>query len=425
MFRKTTRKEALISKIYILIILCLAGVQVWGQTRPKEELEKEKKENLNKINEAKKELLQTQKKKNSTLGKVKSLNHEIGLKEKQLQEFGNDLSLIESEIKELENANIELERKLASLKKEYGEMLYLASKASGQLNQLCFLFSAKTFNELLMRYKYLEQYTDNRKTQVKQINAISEMLLNRRIELREKRTEQQKAFNAKKAETMKLEGLKSQQSEIVADLAGQEAELRTEIAERSKSVKRLNNLISAVVSKEMARTKATPNTKKTSTKNTVTAENKPAEEIKELPVATNALSSDFAKNKSRLPWPVNNGFISDQFGVKPHPVIKGVKIDNHGIDIQTNANAVVKSVFEGTVLDISQIPGLNNVVAVNHGDYYTIYANLASVNVSLNQKVNAGQSLGNAAIKDGEYEINFQIWKQFDKLNPALWLKAR
>ena len=102
-----------------------------------------------------------------------------------------------------------------------------------------------------------------------------------------------------------------------------------------------------------------------------------------------------------------------------------MSINNNGIDIQTSPNASVKAVFEGVVLDISQIPGLNNVVAVQHGDYYTVYANLETVNVRINQEVSASQTLGKAAFKDGSPEINFQIWHNFDKLNPEPWLGSK
>ncbi|MCY1372334.1 Peptidase family M23 [compost metagenome] len=85
----------------------------------------------------------------------------------------------------------------------------------------------------------------------------------------------------------------------------------------------------------------------------------------------------------------------------------------------------MRAVFEGVVLDISEIPGLNYVVAIQHGDYYTVYANLASVAVQVNQKVTGREIIGTVAEKDGVPEINFQVWHNFTKLNPELWLGAK
>ncbi|MDT4865889.1 Peptidase family M23 [compost metagenome] len=117
--------------------------------------------------------------------------------------------------------------------------------------------------------------------------------------------------------------------------------------------------------------------------------------------------------------------MSSKFGVRHHAVLKGIKVDNHGVDIRTAPGAEVRAVFEGVVLDISEIPGLNYVVAIQHGDYYTVYANLASVAVQVNQKVTGREIIGTVAEKDGVPEINFQVWHNFTKLNPELWLGAK
>jgi septal ring factor EnvC (AmiA/AmiB activator) len=255
-----------------------------------------------------------------------------------------------------------------------------------------------------MRYKYLEQYTDNRKTQVAQIKTVQANLQERKTELSSKRQNQVLVVKEKQVEASKLTRLKTEQSRAVSELAGEEKKLRSEIAESKKAVKRLDNLISSLVSKSAAKTSAAP-----------------ANEA----VVNTALSASFANNQRKLPWPVQNGFISDKFGVKDHPVLKNIKIDNNGVDIQTSPNARVSSVFGGKVLDISEIPGLHNVVAIQHGEYFTIYANLQSVNVKIGDSVIAGQLIGIAGQKEGDYEINFQVWHQFNKLNPENWLARK
>ena len=104
---------------------------------------------------------------------------------------------------------------------------------------------------------------------------------------------------------------------------------------------------------------------------------------------------------------------------------KGIKVDNHGVDIRTSPGAEVRAVFEGEVLDITEIPGLNVVGAIQHGDYYTDYANLASVAEKKKKKVTGREIIGTVAEKDGVPEINFQVWHNFTKLNPELWLGSK
>jgi septal ring factor EnvC (AmiA/AmiB activator) len=388
----------------ILLLVLLAGSSCLFAQKSRSQLEKEKQENEEAIKRAERVLNQTSTQKRATLGKVKALNTQIHNQQKQINLFSEDISLMDSEIGELDVANIELQKKLDALKKEYAEMLYIASKSSGKLNKLSFLFSARSFNDLVMRYKYLEQYTDNRKIQVEQINKVSQTIKSRQQELSGKKNEKERALNQKQSETLKLSTLKREQSLTIAQLATEEKRIRKDIDSNKRAIQRLDNLISSLVRKSAEKVN-------NATKNEA--------------VVNTALSTSFQNNKNRLPWPVQNGFISDKFGVKNHPVLKHVKIDNNGVDIQTLPNARISSVFGGEVLDISQIPGLNNVVAIQHGEYFTVYANLKSVNVKLQDNVIAGQLIGIAAEKDGEYEINFQVWHQFTKMNPEQWLAGK
>lgn len=139
-----------------------------------------------------------------------------------------------------------------------------------------------------------------------------------------------------------------------------------------------------------------------------------------------ALSNSFAANKGNLPWPVTNGYISGRYGRHPHPVYQNVIIDNHGIDIATKPNAPVRAVFSGTVIKVTNINGF--VVMISHGEYFTVYTNLATVSVSPGMKVSTKQVIGTAGQNiDGENMINFQIWKvggnnSMNTVDPSAWI---
>ncbi|RYF65999.1 MAG: M23 family metallopeptidase, partial [Cytophagaceae bacterium] len=106
--------------------------------------------------------------------------------------------------------------------------------------------------------------------------------------------------------------------------------------------------------------------------------------------------------------------------------LRGIYVENQGVDIQTNAGEGVRSVYDGIVQDVTSMPGMNNVVAIQHGDYFTVYAKLRSVSVRIGQRVKARESIGTVATdKNGVSEIQFQIWKEFTKLNPESWLTPR
>ena len=72
------------------------------------------------------------------------------------------------------------------------------------------------------------------------------------------------------------------------------------------------------------------------------------------------ISSEFESLIGKHKWPISSGFISNKFGEHPHPVIKNIRVKNDGIDIQTNKNSKVFSIYNGKVSTIAFIPGINN-----------------------------------------------------------------
>lgn len=140
------------------------------------------------------------------------------------------------------------------------------------------------------------------------------------------------------------------------------------------------------------------------------------------PEAT-ALSNSFENNRGRLPWPVEKGFISEGFGKHQHPIAEKVMVENYGVDIRTSPNATARAVFDGTVTKVFYIDGLNWNVLINHGRYYTLYSKLTNVSVKKDQPVKTKQAIGTVGTDEqGETVINFQIWKDGNKLDPSGWI---
>lgn len=445
----------MIKRILLLVLAC--SMAAMGQTqKSRAALEAEKKENLKRIEEVKKVLGATQKEKQTSLSQAKALQRQIENQEKKISLAQQDFHLISKEMEINLAQQDTLRKELEVLQNEYAEILVQEAKNSGKLTKLGFLFSSTSLTELFMRYKYLQQYSENRKKKFEKMKSLTADLKKRQAELAQGKLRQEQVIKEVTEDKKGLDNLKSKQEEIVKELTSKEKQLKVELKKQQDALRQLNSVISVAIAKERAARKAEEEAKKA-------AERKRAEEaarleearrvaernkakdapstktneapVKEAPkpnpepvvsaptrteVATIA-SGKFSAAKNRLSWPAN-GFISSRFGVRDHAVLKGIKVDNHGIDIRTSAGAEVRAVFEGVVLDISQIPGLNYVVAVQHGDYYTVYANLASVAVKVNQKVSGREIIGTVAEKDGVPEINFQVWHNFTKLNPELWL---
>ena len=137
------------------------------------------------------------------------------------------------------------------------------------------------------------------------------------------------------------------------------------------------------------------------------------------------LAAEFSKNKGKLPWPAS-GAVIDRFGQHYHPVFTHVKLPfNNGITIALPEGTEVDAVFDGTVKQIVVMPGYNQCVLVQHGNYFSFYCKLKSTAVKAGDKIRTGQKIGTVDTINGETQLHFQIWEGSKPQNPELWLRPR
>lgn len=466
--------------LILVVFSVLAGFQTFAQIDKKTQLEQQKKENLAKIKELNSIISRTSKKKNASIGKLNVLKQQIGVQKKQIIILAENQVMLANEADKLARESDVLAEKLKRLKRAYAVMLYEAQKTSTVYNKLTFLIFSNDLGEFVKRFDYLRHYTTNRKKQANKIFETREDLMTKKQKVIFKKEEEKKVIVEKEKEKKTLEVLKTKEDKVVTVLTQQEKKLKLELEKKKLSIRKLDNLISGIVAREIQKSqererrlrmaqqakkmevnkpalpvlktdintpKYADKTEKESTKPnaTVSESTKPEKKVETKEVAAektitkqpalesntyymNAeeakLASSFGALKGRMPFPVPSGFISDHFGVHKHPILKGVMINNNGIDIQTSPGSAVHSVYEGVVQTVVNIPGINMVVAVQHGDYFTVYSKLENVSVSTGQRVKTGQRIGSvAADEDGTAEINFQVWKNTVRQNPESWLR--
>lgn len=387
-------------------------------------LEAAKKENLQKIQEINKIIETTEQKKEVSVGKLNAIGERINKQTKQIDIISEKQQLLDNEAQELQKATGELSGNLEKLKEEYAKMVFTAAKTSNKVNKLSFLFSSSNFNQLVRRYKYLQQYSESRENQAVLIQKVRSELLAEQVKILQKKQEQDALLREKITETQNLQVLKGKQTEVVSQLSQKERKLREQLEANKKVVERLENMIANIVEREIKRSQERE-IKINKRNNTASSTTSKRNSIR-LSAEETKLASSFSALQGRMPWPVNSGFISSRFGVHNHPVLRGVRTNNNGIDIQTSAGNDVKVVYEGIVQSVVSIPGTYMVVAVQHGDYFTIYSKISNVTVSNGQHLKAGQKVGEVASDtDGTSEVNFQVWKNFDKQNPENWLRQQ
>ena len=389
-----------LSGVFFLLFFFFSLVCV-GQ-KSKEQLQKEKQENLRKIEETERILRETTGQKQSTIGELNALNERIRVQEDLINSIRTEISMLNMEIEENNSLIDALEQDVSQLKDEYGSMIYATYKANTGFNKLTFLFSAESFNQFLMRLRYMEQYGDVRKQQARQIKRVQETLADQ-VTLIESRMSEKNILLADQLQRNKeLASLKQKQNNIVVSLQRREKDIKKDLEDTRKAVARLDKMINDIIKAEIEKARL--------------AERRTAE-------AATMLASNFAENKSKLPWPVS-GFVTQKFGKQSHPVFKNVTQDNHWITIQTRKEEKVKSVFDGEITTVAFVPLIGNTIIVSHGEYYSVYAGLRDVFVRSGEKVATNQELGNILTnKDGVSELKFEIRKNINPLDPQLWLK--
>lgn len=131
------------------------------------------------------------------------------------------------------------------------------------------------------------------------------------------------------------------------------------------------------------------------------------------------MNNGFEANRGRLPMPITGGYrIVSHFGQYNVAGLKGVTLDNKGINIMGGAGCKARAIYDGEVSAVLSYAG-TVVVMLRHGAYISVYSNLSSASVSRGQHVSTRQILGTVG---PDHILQFQLRKERAKLNPEAWL---
>jgi septal ring factor EnvC (AmiA/AmiB activator) len=410
---------------YLILLICVGGVSIGATSPDKKQFEQDRKDLLQRIKTINQILQQTTSKKKVNTGQLTALNKKIETNNLLIGSLTQEIKSTNRELGQQAQKIQTLQTELVQLKKEYAQILFWGSKSMRHINTLVFIFSADTFQALLQRLRATKQYVKIRREHFEEIKKVDLQLQIQRIGLEKKAHRKKLLLDQRQAEQVRLHGSKQKQHQIIGKLEQQQGELVKELRKQNEAVKHLDKLISDIVKKEIVEAAAAEEAASRSAAAS-SSSNADIPSRMAFSPATNVLSQQFAQYQGKLPWPVKSGFISNKFGRRSHPVFKNVQIENLGIDIQTEERATVYAIFTGVVKTISFVPGMNQVVIMQHGKYHTVYAKLGAVQVKVGQEVQMGEPIGVVCTdKNGISELQLQIWKALQKLNPALWLSKQ
>ena len=386
--------------IFILFGVLLAGNGALCQTRA--ELEEMRKKNLEEIEYVDRLLKSTTSQKSESINELRVIGKKLDLREKLINEYGQEISLLEYRISLNRTAGEMLEADLDNMKKEYAKSIISAYKATKGTPALAFILSSTDFNQGYKRLKYIQQVARYRRRESETIETIylelkdtRERLEKDRKNIGDLRSKEQRQKNILKDEKRKKENL-------VSNLSKKEQQLQQDLQEKRRIARQIEKEIEKIIEEE----------RKKSTTTTMTE-------------AMKNLGNSFEEGKGRLPWPVEQGIITSHFGLQPHPVLKNVTEDNIGIEITSNGKTDAKAVYRGEVMRVFAISGANMAVILRHGKYLTVYQNLVNVKIKAGDNVLTGQELGQVYVDTqggNKAVIKFMVYEEKKKLDPEQWL---
>lgn len=350
---------------------------------------------------------------------MRLLNKQIDIRMTLIQTVNQEIEGLDLQIFEMKDEIEKIQLELEQRKKEYADMLYLAYKQKLSLDPLTFVISARNFNQATRRIKFLKNLSESRTLQMELIRKNQEQLSQELADLESARMEKSNLLSKQESEKNELEADKHEENNLVSNLKKKESSLRKDLRAKQKAAKKLDDEIKRIIREEIERARREEEARR---KKEGTGSKKGGE-LKLTPEAA-ALSANFNSNKGKLPWPVEKGFVIKSFGEHRHPTLPNVKTVNNGIDIVTSDGANARAVFDGEVRAVFNVPGMQNAVMINHGEFYTVYTHLESVYVKKGDKVNTKQALGKVYKDpdDGKSIVHFELWKGNAKQDPEAWI---
>ena len=408
--------------IRITLIKSLLFLTVIATSQNKEQLKSRKEALKKEIAYTNKLLEKTKKNKTKSLTYVNILEAQIKNEEEYVSTITLEITYLKGRIRKTENKINEIKKTIFSQEKEievllknYADMIYFTNRNKLHHNPILFIISSKDFNQAYKRSLYFKQYTHSRKNQIRKIKEAKAKLEKHKIELIkqtgliDKEQEEKKiAASQKKKEIENLSVKRKEKETIVSKLQKSQELFEKKIKENQRLSKELDEKIRKIIEEEIRKARES------------------AEKTKSLNLTPKAkiISNNFQNNKGGLPWPLDKGVIVQEYGKQTHKQFGNVQTFNNGIDIATEKNSAVRSVFDGTVSRIFYIKGKGKAVLINHGEYFTVYSGLKEIFVKTGAEVLTSEKIGIVSNIDEEdrSELHFEIWHGYDKQNPALWL---
>lgn len=432
-------------KYLILLLLTLCTSPVWGQSSSS--IRRDQRRNRQQVEQAQRSIRQNERDVENNLHELELLDGQIGDINRDVRRLRGKSDSIVRLIRPLNDSISQLNVRLDAMCEKYRSALRRSQTNANSLNDITFVFSSSDFRQAWERYRSLRQFSRWRQRKSREIVDARQSLSERHKRLDSLRLANQRVLKRVEQQRAAIERKKVETDRLVKSLKSQNSQLQKVLKRRQDEARLLEERLEKALAEELEQRRRqeekeqkervrqeAARRRQAATADTI----KPAKTVREKDdkkepsggstamQINRKLTGTFESNKGKMPYPVSGDFtIVKKFGRQKHPRLPKVETNNPGIDIETSRGATVHAVFDGEVSQIFKLAGYNNVIVLRHGDYVTVYANIASLSVKKGDKVTVGQQLGRVYVDkaDGNRSVlHFELRREKDKENPELWL---
>jgi len=339
------------------------------------------------------------------------LTRVITLQQEKINQMNRERRQILDEIELVQNEREALQQRLTELIDQYRSTLSYIYKY-GRTQELALLLTSSSVNQLMIRSYYLSRFDEHQQQQMEQIRETEAEYEETQKDLEEARERNREALESIRRETDELAEKEEQQKRNIELLQRDRNNLETQVQIRQNQLNELTEALDDLIAEEQRLDAA-------ASSGGITR----ASPISEDDMV--AFGSQFkALRNGEMPWPVDNGVITERFGERVHPVFR-TRTNVPGVDIATQPRSTVRAVSDGYVFEVVPFPDFGEVVLVKHGTYYTAYGNLSSIYARKNQVVKQGDVIGLSGDEDnlrGEV-LFFLVRDGSEFVDPERWLE--
>lgn len=261
------------------------------------------------------------------------------------------------------------------------------------------MLTARSFGELVARYKYLHEIAVHDRSLVKRLETLRNDIARQRTELVKLRDAVAENRGDKLREEARLASLKRQRAISLQQAQRSTRQIQQRLAQIRQSEARLGNVLASIEAERVRSAAARPN-------------------------APRVMSTLRTTDAGRLDWPVD-GPLLYRFGRVINP--NNTTTRWNGMGIAAAVGTPVKAVAPGTVVSVGQLGTYGLTVILQHGEGdYSIYASLQGASVAKGATVRKGDQIGTVGVSDPDLKphLHFEMRPKGRAVDPESWLRG-